>query len=121
MAKYNYTISHVPGKLLYIADKLSRDPAPNQEPDSLQEEVETFVNSITKLSLPATEQRLEIYRQSQEQDPVCTQVREFCRTGWPNKLHIPQEIMPYWKVKSSLTICGNLLLYNSRIVVPKSM
>jgi transposase InsO family protein len=121
MAKYDYTISHVPGKLLYTADTLSRDPAPNQEPDSLQEEVETFVNSITKLSLPATEQRLEIYRQSQEQDPVCTQVREFCRTGWPNKQHVPQELMPYWKVKSSLTICDNLLLYNLRIVVPKSM
>jgi hypothetical protein len=52
MAKYDYTISHVPGKLLYTADTLSRDPAPNQESDSLQE-VETFVNSITKLSLPA--------------------------------------------------------------------
>ncbi len=79
------------------------------------------MNSVTKLSLPATKQRLDAYCQSQEQDPVCTQVREFCRTGWPNKPHIPQEKMPYWKVKSSLTICGNLLLYNSRIVVLKSM
>ena len=60
MAKY-YTILHVPGKLLYTADTLSRDAAPDHEPDSLQE-VETFVNSITKLSLPATEQRLDTYR-----------------------------------------------------------
>ena len=113
MAKYDYTISHVPEKLLYTADTLSRD--------SLQEEVETFVNSITKLSLPATEQRLDNYRQSQPQDPVCSQVREFCKTEWPNKQRVPQELMPYWKMKDSLTICDNLLLYNSRIVVPKSM
>ena len=121
MAKYDYTISHVPGKLLYTADTLSRDPAPNHEPNSLQEEVETFVNSIKKLSLPATEQRLDTYRQSQ-QDPVCSQVREFCKTKWVNKKHVPQELMPYWKMKDNLlTICDNLLLYNSRIVVLKLM
>ena len=56
MAKYDYTIAHVPGKLLNTADALSRYPVPNQESDSLQEEVETFVNFITRISLSATEQ-----------------------------------------------------------------
>ena len=62
MAKFDYTIAHVPRKLLYTTDTLSRDPVPNQEPDSLEEEVETFMNSITKMSLPATKQRLDTYR-----------------------------------------------------------
>lgn len=74
MAKFDYTSAHVPGKLLYTADALSRDPTPDQEPDALEEEMETFVNSITKMSLPAMEQRLDTYRQAQEQDPVCAQV-----------------------------------------------
>ena len=63
----------MPVKLLYRADTFSQDPIPIQEPDSLQEEVETFVNSTTK-SLPATKQRLEMYSQAQKQDPVCSQV-----------------------------------------------
>ena len=54
MPKFDYTIAHVPGKLLYVADALSRDPVPNKGPDSLWEEVETFVNSIMKMSLPTT-------------------------------------------------------------------
>ena len=64
MARFEYTICYVLGKLLYMADALSRDPMPEQEPTSLQEEVETLVDSITKQSLPATEQRLETYHQS---------------------------------------------------------
>ena len=122
MAKFDYNISHMPGKLLFTTDALSRDPIPEQEEKSLtlQEEVETFVNSLTK-SLPATEQRLELYCREQEQDEECGQVREYCKTGWPKKQRVPLHLTPYWKVKDNLTICNNLLLYNSRIVIPKSL
>ena len=119
MAKFDYNISHMPRKLLYVADTLSRDPVPHQDPDSQQEEVEAFVNSVTTMSLPATKKQLETYSQSQEQDPVCSQVREFCKSGWPKKQLIPEELAPYWKAKDRFTICDGLLLYNSRIVVPK--
>ena len=93
MAKFDYAIAHVPGKLLYTANTLSRDPIPIQEPDSLQEEVETFVYSMTK-SLPATEQRMETYRQTQEHDSVCSQVREFAevsglRSNWYHRSLFP--------------------------------
>ena len=40
---------------------------------TLQEEVETFVSSLTK-SLPASEQQLEEYCQAQEQNEECSQV-----------------------------------------------
>ena len=105
MAKFDYTIKHVPGKLLYTADALSRDPVPEQEPNSLQEEVETFANAVTKLTLPATQQRLETYHQSQEQDPICAQIREYCKMGWPKKNLVSLELSPYWKAKDNLTIC----------------
>ena len=95
MAKFDCSISHVPGKLLYTADALSRDPTPEQEPTTLQE-VEVFVNSLTK-TLPASEQRLEMYHQVQEQDEVCTQVQEYCLMGWPKKQLIPSYLTPYWK------------------------
>ena len=72
-------------------------------------------------SLPATQERLEIYRHEQAQDPVCSKVCEYCRTSWPEKSAIPAGMSPYWKARSSLTVHDNLLLYNSRIVVPQSL
>ena len=92
MAKFDYSIGHVPGKLLYTADALSRDPIPQQDPTMLQE-VETFVNSLTR-KLSASEQQLEQYHQAQERDELCTQVREYCKMGWPKKQLIPPNLTP---------------------------
>ena len=54
MAKFDYTIHHVPGKLLYAADTLSRAPTKTTNHGAdLPEEVETFIDSVTE-SLPAS-------------------------------------------------------------------
>ena len=121
LARFNYTISHVPGKLLYTADTLSREPIQEKKSNPFEEEVETFVSSIVKSSIPATEKRLEMYRAAQKEDRICAQVRGFCKTGWPKRQLIPSEITPYWNVKDNLTVCDDLLLYNTRIVMPKSL
>ena len=55
LARYNYTIQHVPGKQLYAADMLSRAPVLPAENHPLQEEVETFVEGVTS-ALPATQE-----------------------------------------------------------------
>ena len=121
LARYDYSVCHVPGKHLYTADTLSRAPVAGDEDDTLQKEVEVFVNAVVERSLPATEQRLNMYRCAQEQDPVCQQVIEHCRKGWPRKGLVNPDIAPYWKVRGSLTVCNRLLLYDHRIVVPKSL
>ena len=120
LAKFDYTVYHVPGKQLFTADALSRAPVPETIEDPLQEEVEDFVEAITQRCLPATPQRLGEYRKAQEQDAVCEQLRQYCMTEWPQKKFISSEITPYYKFKDHLTVCDNLLLFNNRIVVPKS-
>lgn len=59
MMRYQFTISHVPGKDLTIADTLSRTPStvPTSADQLLQEEANAFVSVVVQ-SLPATEQRL---------------------------------------------------------------
>lgn len=52
MAEFDYTIAHVPEKLL--TQYLPR-PVPNKGPYQLEKEVDTCVNSITKMSLLAME------------------------------------------------------------------
>ena len=60
MMHYNYTISHIPGKQLTIADTLSRAPTKDYvESEDLIEEVEFHVRAIVS-TLPVSEQRLEV-------------------------------------------------------------
>ena len=83
MARYKYTIHHIPGKLLCTADALSRKPtleAPGADP--LEEEVESFVNGVIN-GLPGTQQRLRRFLQEQKEDPICRRAREHCQLGWP--------------------------------------
>ena len=100
---------------LNTADALFRDPVPNQEPDSLQEEVETFVNSITRMSLPATEQIRYVLPFTGAGSGLFSSTRVLqnrmakeitCSTG-------------AYALLESLTICDKLLVYNSSIIVPK--
>ena len=72
-------------------------------------------------ALPASKYQLESYQQSQEQDLVCAQVRDYCRTGWPSKHAIQPDLAPFWNARASLTLDNNLLLHGQRIVVPPSL
>ena len=82
LARFNFTIAHLQGKLLYTADALSRAPCSSGDKKSheLEEVVERFVAGVTS-ALPATERRLKEYCQAQERDPVCSRAAEYCQLG----------------------------------------
>ena len=116
---YSYTVQHVPGKLLYTADTLSRSPTSASFGPAVAE-VEEFVDSVVA-ALPASASRLMVYSQAQKQDSTCQQIREFCQTSWPSKERVNTHLKAFWKVRGSFTVCQDLLLYNSRIVVPRGL
>ena len=121
LAKFDYLVCHVLGKLLYTADALSRAPASPvipSEDDSLQDDAELFVNTIVS-SLPASKKRLAEYQKAQQKDSTLSTVREYCSKGWPSKDKIGPDLKLYWTVRGSLSLGNNLLLYNNRIVVPQ--
>jgi len=122
LMKFQYTITHVPGKELYIPDTLSRAPLLSQL-DSLElmssEDIEFFVRTLTN-TLPADKDRLQVYRQAQASDNICSKLICYCRSGWP--LHRPKgELGKYWNFQGELSLSDDLLLYGTRIVVPKEM
>ena len=117
LARFQYSIIHVPGKSLCTADALSRSPVSTLENTSIQEEAETIMeDSISQL--PASKSTLERFSNAQNSDPVCKRVIHYCLHGWPNKKQIEIPIIPYWKMQGELTMSKNLLLYQKRIVVP---
>ncbi len=91
LARFSYTMEHVPGKLLYTVDALSRAIALDED-RSFQQEMEHWVHTIVQ-SLPASPQQLKQYCEAQAHDPVCLELMKNCRVGWPAKSHLKA----YWE------------------------
>ncbi len=96
LSRFDYDIEHVPGKLLYTVDTLSRAPTAPASP-SEGEDTEEFVSALVA-RLPASKDRLEVYRKAQEADSVCSQLMHFCKQGWPSKHQIKGDLSRYWAV-----------------------
>ena len=119
MMRFQFTISHVPGKELTIADALSRAPActPSERDELLQLETTAYVDFVIR-HLPATEQRITEIRECQEADEVLQQIEEYCRSGWQEKSSLPPELKPYYPVAAELTVQNGLILRGGRMVRP---
>ena len=118
--RFDYEIIHVPGKELYTADALSRAPSTPVEDAGDIADVQFFADSVTA-NLPASEDRLTAFRKAQQDDTVCAQLLEYCRSGWPGKHSLYPETRQYWEHCGSLTVVNNLLLFGCRMVVPKAL
>ena len=121
LARFECDISHTPGKQLITADVLSRSPQESTASAvvcSLQEEAECLLESCVAM-LPASTHRLNDFCDNQASDPVCSNLIDCCKNGWPSKWNVPLELKPYWQARGHLTLHKNQLLYRPRIVIPK--
>ena len=64
------------------------------------------------------EHRLQHYNNTQDEDAACTQVKKWCKEGWPKNSPSDAVLVPFWKDRGSFTLHNNLLLC---IVVPVSL
>ena len=123
LSRFDYEItqiSHVPGKLLYTADALSRAPIPSSDVTTIDKNIESSVNVLLS-QLPASPDRLKEYQCAQQDDPTCSLVITYCKQGWPNRHRVRPECIVYWKVRNKLSIINNLLLFGNRIVIPEKL
>ena len=120
MMRFHFTISHVPGKQLTIADTLLRAPSdsPSTTDHTFEQESQIFVNAVIQ-SLPATKERLQQIRESQKRDATCIQLKQYCQFGWPEVLS--KDIQPFQSVAAELSVENELLLKGSRIVIPTEL
>ena len=122
LMRYQFTISHVPGKYLATADTLSRAPSSesNEGDGELQNETEAYVNMVFQ-AIPATEKRLEEIRLHQEEDDVLRLVSSYCQTGWPERGATPGVVKPYYPVSSELSVERGILMRGHRLVIPAAL
>ena len=83
LSRFDYSFVHVPGKLLYTTDTLSRSPSTAEQSDSqLQEEAEEIME-VSVTHLPASTEKMQCYRKAQSENTACSAVRDYCHKGWP--------------------------------------
>ena len=119
LMRFQYSISHVPGKTLYMADTLSRAPLHVSATDDITSDTERFVQSIIS-ALPATKDNLDSYHIAQREDPICSKLIKFCNSSWPNRNMLKGNLKKYWQFRGNLTVNDDILLFGSRIVVPEA-
>ena len=119
---FSFSMSHVPGKELVLADSLSRAPVSNASMDDeqFQQEVEAFVNSIIH-QLPTSEQWLHNTMEQQHTDEACQQLAEFCHKGSPSRSCLRGAIKFYLPVANEQSIHNRYLLRENRLVIPTAL
>ena len=102
---YSFTISHIAGKNLAIADALSRAPVSEPIADDmlLQKATNAFID-FTMEYHPKLEKGIQQIRRQQEVDAVIKLVARYCLDGWPEKKKLPGPVRAYSHVSAELQL-----------------
>ena len=83
--RFDFAITHVPVKLLYTADSLSRSPQQCKAQESkswndLHDDVEGYVNAVL-VTLPTSDQRLDGIRSEPKKHDTLKTVMQYVQSG----------------------------------------
>lgn len=108
-------IGYVPGKLLYLADTLSRAYLPTTEP---QIEEDVVMIHCLQLEGSAKAQLYEVY----DKDDAMTMLKSAILDGWnwAIKKQAPAAVQPFWNYRDELYIQEDLVYRGARLVIPQS-
>ena len=103
LLRFDFTISHVPGKEHTTADALSRAPSKSTSRVKQEQEIELCVENIL-LQLPALDKRLEEFATAQKEHPICKKLFAYCKEGWPDSIQkFPSSLSPYWSSRDEIS------------------
>lgn len=116
LLNFNVKVEYMPGKDLHIADYLSR----YYENTNRSEEDTTITEAV--LSINASDERVESFRNETEKDKILKQVKLFCIKGWPkDDSKLRDEIKFYFNLRNEILIDKDILFYGTRMIVPQKM
>jgi len=122
LMRYDYSIFHIPGSKMFIADFLSRPNNPRYPTVDIAQcnLVEEYVSSLVDVDYVDCMQE-DIYKALRD-DLESKQLLSYMSCGWPiRKANMSKETAKLYAVRDNLSLCKGLILYNSRIYVPKPL
>lgn len=117
LQRYNLEFSFIPGKLLFVADMLSRGPR-KEASDSIEKEFEFAVHSIIT-QLDISEELLKTLVNASATDPITQALIDQIQQGWPTHKHQANtQTRQFWQFKNQLTVNEGLVFKDTSFFVP---
>ena len=124
LQRYTLDVKYTPGRLMYLADTLSRahpehhDPNHDQESKDLEEEMEVMVHELVATK-PASDEKVVELKEATAKDKTLQLLLQVIREGWPDhRRSLPEELRPYWHCKEEIHEAEGLLFRNEAIIIP---
>ena len=119
LQKYDLKVTYKPGKLMFLADALSRSYLDETQED-LVPEVDVNVVSLNS-HLPLSADRYSELQEHTANDTVLQALHKIVRSGWPeSKTDLPDGLSVYWSFRDEITTVDGLLFKGSKLIVPKA-
>lgn len=121
LLKYDIHFKYQKGRLMHIADLLSRSYLEEVDEDqSYMFEVVHCIGLATHLQC-TDDQKQEIIRET-DKDEELVQLTAFTMNGWPtNTSNLSENLKYFFKLRDNITIDQKLIFMNDRLIVPKSL
>lgn len=120
---YTIKLIYKPGTQLPIADALSRAHDINKNTKDeilLNEKIESQILSIQS-SVPIAQKQIQNIKNETNKDPDLLKIIDYIKNGWPPTKKLIPTLKPYFIIRNSLSFSDNLLLFNEKIIIPKSL
>lgn len=119
LLRYDLDFKYLKGKLMFIADLLSRSYLECKDTDdSYLYEVIHCVGQAKYLQ--CTEETKQKLISETKNDLELVKLIEFTNKGWPDK-HIPDNMNYYNKFRFDISVDENLVFLREKLIIPKSM
>jgi len=121
LQRYDLNVTYVPGKLMYIADTLSRAYIEGDPACGAAEDVEVMVHQLLD-SLPMTQAKRQQFRDAISDDPTMCRLMKTVSEGWPkSRKSLHSNLQSFWNVRDQIHEADGLLFNGDRVLVPPTL
>ncbi|UYV66236.1 K02A2.6-like [Cordylochernes scorpioides] len=118
LMRFQISLKFTPGKNMFVADHLSRDP--------LKDEVDTsYLEGQTEsvhMLLVTTDEKIKRLQKETHGDHTLIQLIEYAKNGWPKyKTMVCDEAKPYWQFQDEIHVSDGIVYKGNCIVVPSTL
>ncbi|XP_046407531.1 uncharacterized protein K02A2.6-like [Ischnura elegans] len=120
LLKYDLDVRYLPGKLMYIADPLSRSYCKD---DVHEEPCLAELIHVVGVSdqLQMSEKRKMECKAETAVDVSLKRVMNFCEVGWPRRQDLDGELSQYYKIRTNIHEDNGLLFFDNKLIVPTKL
>ena len=120
---YHLNVKYVPGKLMFIADALSRAHLETTNTNQGIPDAETEMQiHLLVANLPISEQKLKEFQEATRADQSLQTVAQLTKQGWPDhKNKVPADAKPYWSFKEEIHEADGILFKSHKMIVPERL